>query len=183
MQRIWMVGTALVTAIAALKTWLVVQFAMPDAPVDMAMVSAMFGLFFVLTAGVAYVTFTQLSKYIERQRRDKLAPGAGSPAAKETVILRHAPDWGLSQAEADVAIFVAKGFSNTEIADMRGCAVATVKSQLGKIYQKSGLESRYQLMAFVTDEVCAMAHEPADDKAQISTQNVLPLAGRTRSAA
>jgi DNA-binding CsgD family transcriptional regulator len=71
------------------------------------------------------------------------------------VILRHANTWGLSQAEADVAIIVVKGFSNSEIAEMRGCAIATVKPLLGRIYHKSGFDSRYQLIAFVTDEVCA----------------------------
>lgn len=139
--------------------------------------------FFALTAGVAYVSFTQLRGYLERQRKEKLAPGAGESVAKETVILRYAPDWGLSQAEADVAIFVVKGFSNSEIADMRGSAIATVKSQLGRIYYKSGLESRYQLIAFVTDEVCGMASEPDEEKTQIMTRNVLPLVGRTRTAA
>jgi DNA-binding CsgD family transcriptional regulator len=183
MQRIWMTGALVVLAIAALKTWLVTQFVIPPDAQNMTIASGLFGLFLVLTAAVAFVSFRLLGNYIDRQRKIKLAPGAGSPVAKETVILRNAPDWGLSQAEADVAIFVAKGFSNSEIAEMRGCAIATVKSQLGKIYQKSGLESRYQLIAFVTDEVCAMANEPDNEKAQVETRKVLPLAGRTRSAA
>ncbi|WP_134015915.1 helix-turn-helix transcriptional regulator [Litoreibacter halocynthiae] len=131
---------------------------------------------------VGYVSFVQLRAYLSRQRKEKLTPGAGEPVAKETVILRNAPDWGLSQAEADVAIFVAKGFSNSEIADMRGCAIATVKSQLGKIYHKSGLDSRYQLIAFVTDEVCAMANEPEPARTQVFTRKALPLSGRTKNA-
>jgi len=97
--------------------------------------------------------------------------------------LRHAADWGLSQAEADVAIFAVKGFSNTEIAEMRGSAIATVKSQLGRIYQKSGLESRYQLIAFVTDEVCGMAAKPDTAPDRRATVSALPLFGRTQTAA
>lgn len=118
---------------------------------------------------------------MERQRKETLAPGAGEPAAKETVILRNAPDWGLSQAEADVAIFVAKGFSNAEIAEMRGCAIATVKTQLGRIYNKSGLASRYQLIALVTDEVCSMALETEEEPVRIATRDALPLARRQKS--
>lgn len=178
MSRIWFTGLAFVTAVAALKTILVVQFILPSTSANMTMISGLFVLFFALTAAVGYVSFTQLRAYIERQRKEKLAPGASEPAAKETVILRNAQNWGLSQAEADVAIFVAKGFSNGEIADMRGCAIATVKSQLGRIYQKSGLESRYQLIAFVTDEVCSMANEGEAEKVQVLTREVLPLAGR-----
>lgn len=182
MSRIWVSGVFLVTAIAALKTFIVIAFVMPVASTDLATVSGLFALFFTLTATVAYIAFTQLRGYIDRQRKKKLAPGAGEPVAKETVILRNAPVWGLSQAEADVAIFVAKGFSNGEIADMRGCATATVKSQLGRIYNKSGLESRYQLIAFVTDEVCSMINDDADDSLQVMTRNALPLVGRARTA-
>lgn len=183
MSRIWIVGFGLVTVIAALKTFLVRSFVLTSSEPGFAILSGLFALFFALTAIVAYVTFTQLRGYMDKQRKEKLAPGVSEPVAKETVILRHAKDWGLSQAEADVAIFVAKGFSNSEIADMRGSAITTVKSQLGRIYQKSGLESRYQLIAFVTDEVVAMAKEPEQPEVKVATQTVLPLAGRPQKVA
>jgi DNA-binding CsgD family transcriptional regulator len=183
MPRIWATGILAVTGIAGLKTSAVFYFVMPDVTSSIALISGMFALFFALTAGVAYVSFTQLRKFMERQRKEKLAPGAGEPAAKETVILRNASDWGLSKAEADVAIFVVKGFSNAEIAEMRGCAVATVKTQLGRIYHKSGLASRYQLIAFVTDEVCSMAYEGEEEPTRVVTRDVLPLAGRQKSTA
>ena len=161
MLRLWFSGFGLVSAVAGLKTYLVLALAMPGMMDDLGVITGLFALFFALTAAVAYITFTQLRDWLDSQRKEKLSPGASEPVAKESVILSHAPDWGLSQAEADVAIFVAKGFSNSEIAEMRGCAVATVKSQLSGIYRKSGLESRYQLIAFVTDEVCSLAAEPA----------------------
>ncbi len=183
MSRIWISGFMLVSVIASLKTYLVLYFAMPSLSGNVTVMTGLFALFFALTAAVAYVSFTQLRRYLEQQRKDKLCPGVSEPVAKETVILNYAPDWGLSQSEADVAIFVAKGFSNGEIADMRGCAIATVKSQLSRIYQKSGLESRYQLIAFVTDEVCNVANEPDQTPSQIKTRNVLPLVGRSKSVA
>ncbi|QFT92038.1 Bacterial regulatory protein, LuxR family [Roseovarius sp. THAF9] len=185
MSRIWVFGSVLVTVIAALKTLLVVHFAfggVSGAP-SLVVLSGLFALFFALTAVVAYVACTQLTRHVVQKRREKLAPGMSEPVAKETVILRHAPDWGLSQAEADVAIFVAKGFSNSEIADMRGSAITTVKSQLGRIYQKSGLESRYQLIAFVTDEVVSMAREAEEPVAKVSTKDALPLVGRRKQHA
>jgi len=173
-----------VTGIAILKTYIVVGFALPQDAVSLTLVSGLFALFFALTAGVAYLSFTQLRGFLDRQRKEKLSPGGGDPVAKETVILRYAPEWKLSQAEADVAIFVVKGFSNSEIAEMRGSAIATVKSQLGRIYHKSGLESRYQLIAFVTDEVVGMASDPDEEKPQrVATRNALPLSGSTRSTA
>ena len=182
MTRFWICGFGLVLAISALKTYVIVLITMDGSAVDWSMVSGLFALFLTLTSTVAYIIYTQLHRFLERECKGKLSAGQSEPVAKESVILRNAADWGLSQAEADVAIFVVKGFSNTEIADMRGSAITTVKSQLGRIYNKTGFENRYQLIAFVTDEVCASAHE-GGAKIQRSTRKELSIVGRTRSAA
>lgn len=180
MARFWLTSIAMVLAVAAVKTALVVHFALPDA--GLGIMAALMAFFTAMTAAVAALAWRTVRRLLEEQRRRRLAPGSASPVAKETVIARYAPDWGLSQAEADVAIFVAKGFSNNEIAEMRGCALATVKSQLTRIYHKSGLESRYQLMAFVTDEVVTMARD-AEAPARQDTRKILPLVGRARPMA
>ncbi len=178
-------GFFLVFGVAALKTALVVSFVLGTAQTNVTTIIGLFALFFALTSGVAYLCMTQLKSLLEAQRKRRFAPGEASPIAKESVVAHYAPDWGLSQAEADVAIFVAKGFSNSEVAEMRGCAIATVKSQLGSIYQKSGLGSRYQLISFVTDEVCEMANDRETDDmkrhGRVVTQNILPLVGRKKS--
>lgn len=181
--KIWFTGGGLVLCVAALKTFVVVQLGMPEIASDGAKVSGIFTLFLAVTAAVAYVGYTQARSYLKRQRKEKLTPGEGQPVAKETVILRNANIWGLSQAEADVAIFVVKGFSNSEIAEMRGCAIATVKTQLGRIYHKSGLESRYQLIAFVTDEVCSTSQVPEAENTQLKTRDALSVVGRKQAAA
>ncbi|MBS1301764.1 helix-turn-helix transcriptional regulator [Loktanella sp. SALINAS62] len=185
MSRYWFIGSLVVTGVAALKTVLVTSFVLTADQVDMATIGGLFVLFAAMTAGAGYIGVTQLRGYMMDQRRKRVAPGAGEPVAKETIIARCAQDWALSQAEADVAIFVAKGFSNSEIAEMRGCAISTVKSQLGAIYTKSGLGSRYQLMAFVTDEVCSMAKvaDTLRPAARLETRKVLPLVGRARRSA
>ncbi|SMY08929.1 helix-turn-helix transcriptional regulator [Flavimaricola marinus] len=187
MARFWISVTIAVCAVAALKTAIVVSLFLPTSQTNGATVSGLFAAFTALTAVVAYFCYSQLRKYLERQRQDRIEDTDGSPVAKETVIARCAREWRLSQAEADIAIFVVKGFSNNEIAEMRGCALATVKSQLGSIYQKSGHKSRYQLIAFVTDEVCAMAKDPKFDPAAdiraIATQSILPLIGRFKKVA
>lgn len=77
----------------------------------------------------------------------------GADLDKVRVLEEMSSPWGLSRAETEVALFAVKGFSNKEIADLRGSEVGTVKKQLSNVYRKSGLESRYQLMAYVTDEV------------------------------
>ncbi|WP_386626474.1 helix-turn-helix transcriptional regulator [Sulfitobacter geojensis] len=184
MVRYWVSGFTLVFGVAALKTALVVGFILQKGSADVATIVGLFALFFALTSGVAYICFKQVTKYQANLRPKKAASSVSAPAAKESVIARYAPEWGLSQAEADVAIFVAKGFSNSEVAEMRGCAIATIKSQLSSIYQKSGMGSRYQLIAFVTDEICAIANETDAEHHQrttsVPTRRILPLVGRSK---
>ncbi|MEP2919149.1 helix-turn-helix transcriptional regulator [Sulfitobacter sp.] len=183
MSKFWITGGCLVGCVAALKTFLTIQLVLPASEANFALVSGLFALFYALTAAVMYVGYVQLRKHLESRQNDSVPFATDEPAAKETVILRHAAKWGLSQAEADVAIFVVKGFSNSEVAEMRGCAITTVKSQLGRIYQKTGLGSRYQLIAFVTDEVCSMAQDAEPIKARRNTRDALSVVGRNSSAA
>ena len=175
MNRYMVSASVLVLGVAGLKTALMTSFVLPS--VDMGTVSGLFALFAVLTAGVAYFAYTRVRDFLQAQRKLKLAPGQGDATSKETVIQQCAEEWGLSKGEAEVALLAAKGFSNSEIAEMRGSSVPTVKTQLGSIYQKSQLESRYQLIAFVTDEVCEMATETADPTNAPSdvNDNVTPL--------
>lgn len=186
--RYWVSGFVLVFSVAALKTFLVVAFALEQAGTKMATIVGLFALFFALTSAVAYLCFKQVASYQDKMRKKQkqAASEFAAPAAKESVIARYAPEWGLSQAEADVAIFVAKGFSNSEVAEMRGCAIATIKSQLSSIYQKSGMGSRYQLIAFVTDEICAIANETKTEQRQrtssVPTRRILPLVGRNKNS-
>ena len=159
------------------------SFVVPAARTDVAMVSGLFALFTVLTADVAYIAYNRVSHMLDLQRRQKLVPGGGETTTKEAVIDRCTKDWGLSKAESEVALLAAKGFSNGEIAEMRGSSVPTVKTQLGHIYQKSDLGSRYQLMALVTEEVCEMA---TDHRAPVAAptpehDNVTPLVKKAQA--
>jgi DNA-binding NarL/FixJ family response regulator len=51
----------------------------------------------------------------------------------------------LTARELDVAILVAKGLSNKEIARRLGTAEGTVKAQLHNIYEKLGVRNRTSL--------------------------------------
>jgi DNA-binding CsgD family transcriptional regulator len=54
----------------------------------------------------------------------------------------------LSAAEREVFTLVRRGLSNKEIAQARGRSVATVKNQLGSVFQKFGVTSRTRLIAW-----------------------------------
>lgn len=56
--------------------------------------------------------------------------------------------WGFSPSEKTVAVFAMKGFTNNEIAELRGTSMSTIKSQMNSIFRKAGFSSRQQLISF-----------------------------------
>ena len=62
-------------------------------------------------------------------------------------------DWGLTEAEADVAGLMLKGLSHKEIAVLRTCSEATVRQHAATVYRKSGLTSRAQLTGFFLEDL------------------------------
>ena len=62
-------------------------------------------------------------------------------------------EWDLTPSEQVVTIYTMKGFSNSEVADLRGTSAATVKSQLNAVYRKSGFANRQQLISFLVEEL------------------------------
>ena len=71
----------------------------------------------------------------------------------ETHLNGQLAEWDLTPSEQDVTIYTMKGFSNSEIADLRGTSAATVKSQLNAVYRKSGFANRQQLISFLVEEL------------------------------
>lgn len=62
-------------------------------------------------------------------------------------------DWGLTAAEADVALFALKGCDVTEIAEMRGAAQGTVRAQLSQVYAKAGVTSQAGLVSLFFEDL------------------------------
>lgn len=62
-------------------------------------------------------------------------------------------DWQLTPAEQDVAGFTFKGYSISEIADLRGSREGTIKAQLNAIYRKAGVENRGQLVSLLIEDL------------------------------
>ncbi|MGY6548402.1 MAG: helix-turn-helix transcriptional regulator [Roseinatronobacter sp.] len=79
-----------------------------------------------------------------------------------TVLEQYFTQWGLTPAERDVAFFVLKGFSITEIARFRSTSEGTVKAQTNAIYRKAGVTGRGQLMSIFIDDLLAdeRTHSP-----------------------
>lgn len=90
-------------------------------------------------------------------------PGSGAPAQimallpvsrRSTQASRLTKIFGLTAAEADVALRLAEGSDAREIAAERGTSIGTVRLQLGKIAEKLGCSRQTQIVAIVA-AVCA----------------------------
>src|SRR5262249_54371785 len=59
----------------------------------------------------------------------------------------------LTAREIEVSLFVAKGLTNFQIADVLGVSVNAIKGTLGRVFQKLEIESRTELVAVLFDKL------------------------------
>lgn len=100
----------------------------------------------------------QMRRALGQMERAARAQAAASAAFRDLIETRF-EDWGLTPAEADVALFTLKGLDTAEIAALRGAAEGTVRAQLTRIYAKAGVAGRGQFVALFIEDLLA---EPLD---------------------
>ncbi|HOB12854.1 MAG TPA: hypothetical protein PK680_04855 [Novosphingobium sp.] len=106
---------------------------------------------FALLAGVFLGAWHMRTLLIEARRREQaLAVAKGALAGHIAARFR---DWGLTAAEADVALFALKGCDAGEIATLRGAAQGTVRAQLSQIYAKAGVSSQAGLVSLFFEDL------------------------------
>jgi DNA-binding CsgD family transcriptional regulator len=59
--------------------------------------------------------------------------------------------YGLSEREKEILLFVLKGCSNAEIAELASISLSTVKAHLTNIYEKIGVKNRYELITYFSN--------------------------------
>lgn len=94
----------------------------------------------------------QLRTMVADGRRRDAALAAASGALAEVIRTRFA-GWGLTLAEADVALFALKGCDVAEIARLRNTAAGTVRAQLARSYAKAGVGSRAALVSLFIEDL------------------------------
>lgn len=87
-------------------------------------------------------------------------------AAMHDVIQAHFEAWDLTPSEQDVATFMVKGMSISEIADLRGSAEGTVKAHMHAIYRKSGTHNRGEVLSLLIDSLMEDAPKPQAQPAE-----------------
>ncbi|MEX0286813.1 MAG: helix-turn-helix transcriptional regulator [Paracoccaceae bacterium] len=69
------------------------------------------------------------------------------------VVETHFSDLGLTPAETEIAWFLLKGLSISEIADIRERSEGTVKAQCTAIYRKAGVNGKSQFFSAIVEDV------------------------------
>ena len=90
----------------------------------------------------------------QRQKQSERSMRVASGAFQQ-VINDYFTSWGLSPAECDVAGFLIKGYSITEISKFRKSAEGTIKTQLNAVYRKAGVSGRSQLVSLLIEDLLA----------------------------
>lgn len=102
----------------------------------------------------------EMRRTLLRIRRAEEALSLAAGAFGEVIEARFA-EWGLTPAEAEVALFALKGLETSEIAAFRSSAESTVRAQLTKVFAKSGAGGRAQFVALFVEELLENAPAPA----------------------
>lgn len=116
----------------------------------------------VSVALVLGVTFgaLQMRQMLEAERRSEATASAARGVFAELIETRF-DRWRLTPAEKDVARLSLKGFDIAGIAALRGAAHGTVRAQLTRIYAKSGVSSRAELLSLFMDDLLDGPLSPA----------------------
>jgi DNA-binding CsgD family transcriptional regulator len=76
-------------------------------------------------------------------------PAENGDAMFESVPRERIEALGLSPREAEMAVMIARGLANKEIADELHISPATVRTHIYNLYQKAGARSRVELLNIV----------------------------------
>ena len=108
---------------------------------------------FALFLGLAF-TGNELRQILTRQTQldDQIKVASGTFSE---VMEARFKTWSLTSAERDVAILAIKGFSISEIAQLRETKQGTVKAQCASVYKKADVSGRLQLLSIFLDDLMA----------------------------
>lgn len=140
--------TEFLTEVLGLRHW-----ALPFAWREILQILASLGL------AVGTVMSIQLLRKTRRRMTVMDRQLRAASGAFQDVMTEFFDEWALSPSERDVAMFALRGFSNSEIATLRGKSEATIKTQLNAVFRKADVTSRAQLMGVFVDAI--MSESPA----------------------
>jgi DNA-binding CsgD family transcriptional regulator len=71
--------------------------------------------------------------------------------------------WLLTRTEKEIALYLIKGFSHKEIAQLTDRSERTIRQHAGEVYQKGGLNGRAELAAFFLEDLLSPSNLSSHD--------------------
>jgi len=179
-------GPRMLTVIASV---VVVQtiaavFFIADALLDIAPGVQVAGAFFhglellvalALGAGVVMGVLVLRRLIAEARQRDRTVALARGAMAE--IVEQRFAEWGLTDAESEVALFAVKGYGVAEIARLRDSAMGTVRAQLSRVYVKAGVTNQAMLIGSFIDEFLDVIPVRGPGRSLVQTQGTKAPAG------
>lgn len=100
--------------------------------------------------------WTRTGRSLEERRRERDAWRESARSALDGLaeaIDRQFESWELTPTEAEVALFLLKGYSHKEIAALTSRSERTVRQHAVSVYRKAGLSGRAELAAFFLEDL------------------------------
>ncbi len=117
----------------------------------------------IIALALGTVLGVALLRAFTTQRRVSEARLHAAAGAFNALMWQRFGEWGLTPAEADVAMFAVKGFSNDEIAELRGKSPGTIKAQSNSVFRKAGVTGRAQLIGLLIEDISdGIGSKPGD---------------------
>ncbi|WP_243613360.1 helix-turn-helix transcriptional regulator [Shimia aestuarii] len=111
-----------------------------------------FEIFSAVALLVAIKILVQRMLWLSAQNKEKAESLKFLRGEMDAFVREKFEGWALSPAERDIAMYMLKGLSISEIAVARSTAEGTVKAQTSSIFRKTGVTSRMELMSVFMDE-------------------------------
>jgi len=105
----------------------------------------------LLGSALGIIAFRNLTRQRKEMERQMLV----ARNAFHELIQQSFKEWGLTPSERDVGLFMLKGLSNAEIAEVRGKSIGTIKAQVNAVFRKAGANGRAQLTSLFMEELIA----------------------------
>ena len=106
-----------------------------------------------VSLGVGVIVGLVLLRRVRRDRQRAEIALRNAAGSFSDAMQHRFTEWSLSMAEQDVALFILKGSSIAEIAEMRNTAEGTIKAQNAAIYRKAGVSGKSQLMSLFIEDL------------------------------
>ena len=151
----WLTAIALIVVVQAVAATFFLTDALLDIALGVQVMDAFYHSFellvaIALVAGVAMGMLILRRLIAEAKQRDRTMALARGALAE--IVEQRFAEWGLTEAESEVALFAVKGYGIAEIAHLRNSAMGTVRAQLSRIYVKAGVTSQAMLIGGLIDE-------------------------------